>query len=94
MPAGMQPPEGAALVRTTGVCAWCDSRFADELAWSCLDGPDDTNPALIEARHFGSHVDDEALTQDGFRFADRWIGELDTPASSGSTRGDGHDDRR
>ena len=45
------PPPGAVLIRTSGVCALCDSRFEDELAWQ-TGGSAALGPALVEDRHF------------------------------------------
>ena len=50
------PPPGAVLIRTSGVCALCDSRFEDELAWR-VSASSSLDEALLEDRHFRSPID-------------------------------------
>lgn len=49
-------PPTAELVRTSGFCSACDSRFTDELAYRfpAVDRPDGV--ALVEARHLRPEV--------------------------------------
>ena len=34
------------------MCAWCDSRFEDELVWRCVEPAGLSDVALVEDRHF------------------------------------------
>jgi hypothetical protein len=42
----------ARLVRASGLCAWCDSRFINEIVWRIPDSAIPGGVLYIESRHF------------------------------------------